>query len=67
MYFVSLGDRHGELVGFTMVPLCIRNFRLNQATSADAAWLGDVLTREGARLATRVRLEDDDTLTLVWR
>lgn len=54
------------LARLTMVPLQIRNFRLNPASPADAAWLRDILNREGEELGTRVYLEADNALTLAW-
>jgi poly-gamma-glutamate synthesis protein (capsule biosynthesis protein) len=49
-----------------MTPLRIRNFKLNRASREDAAWLRDVLNREGERLGTWVELHEDNTLTLGW-
>jgi poly-gamma-glutamate synthesis protein (capsule biosynthesis protein) len=49
-----------------MVPFQIRKFRLGRASRGDAAWLRDMLDREGARLGTRVMLGKDDTLRLAW-
>jgi poly-gamma-glutamate synthesis protein (capsule biosynthesis protein) len=50
-----------------MVPLQIRNFRLNRASRGDAAWLRDVVNREGGRFGTRARLGPDNELTLAWQ
>lgn len=66
MYFLTLHASDGALTRFTMVPLQIRNFRLHRASPADAAWLRDTLNREGKRFGTRVRLEEDNALTLAW-
>jgi poly-gamma-glutamate capsule biosynthesis protein CapA/YwtB (metallophosphatase superfamily) len=66
MYFLTLRASGAALTRLTMVPLQIRNFRLHRASPADAAWLRDTLTREGKRFGTRVRLEEDNALTLVW-
>jgi poly-gamma-glutamate synthesis protein (capsule biosynthesis protein) len=38
--------------------------RLNRASAADAAWLRDVMNREGERFATRFELGPDNALTL---
>jgi poly-gamma-glutamate synthesis protein (capsule biosynthesis protein) len=49
-----------------MIPMQIRNFRLNRASEADARWLAAVLTREGRKLGTQVELNEDHELTLQW-
>ena len=66
MFFLTMQASHGTLTRLTMVPLQIRNFRLNRASPADAAWLRDTLNREGGKFGTRVRLEADNALTLAW-
>ncbi len=66
MYLPSLAPSTGRLVDFEMRPLRIRNFRLQRAPPEDAAWLRDVLTREGERLGTRVELDETGTLRLRW-
>ena len=66
MYFLTMQASRGMLARLTMVPLQIRNFRLNRASPADAAWLRDTLNREGKKFGTRVHLETDNALTLVW-
>jgi poly-gamma-glutamate synthesis protein (capsule biosynthesis protein) len=66
MYFASLDPATGRLVRLKMTPLQIRNFRLNQASQADTLWLQAVLNREGARFGTRVKLDQDNQLTLEW-
>jgi poly-gamma-glutamate synthesis protein (capsule biosynthesis protein) len=66
MYFVSMDQETGKLVRLRMIPLQIRNFRLNRASEADARWLGAVLNREGRKLGTRVVLNEDRSLTLQW-
>jgi poly-gamma-glutamate capsule biosynthesis protein CapA/YwtB (metallophosphatase superfamily) len=49
-----------------MTPLQIRRFRLNRVSPADGEWLSEVLSREGEKFGTRVRLEPDQTLSLRW-
>jgi poly-gamma-glutamate capsule biosynthesis protein CapA/YwtB (metallophosphatase superfamily) len=66
MYFLTMRASPGALAGLAMVPLQIRNFRLNHTSTADAAWLRDTLNREGRELGTRVHLEADNALTLAW-
>ena len=67
MYFPTIAPSSGRLVRFRMTPLQIRNFKLNRASRKDAAWLRDVLNREGDGRGTRVELDEDNALTLRWR
>ncbi len=66
MYFPTIAAASRKLVHLRMTPLRIRNFKLNRASREDAAWLRDVLNREGERLGTWVELHEDNTLTLGW-
>lgn len=66
MYLPAIQASDGTLARLTMVPFQIRNFRLHRASLADAAWLRDTLTREGERFGTRVQLEPDNALSLIW-
>lgn len=66
MYFLSLAPSTGVLVGCEMMPLQIRNFRLNRSSRDDARWLRDVLNRESESLGTSVELVDDNALVLRW-
>jgi poly-gamma-glutamate synthesis protein (capsule biosynthesis protein) len=66
MYFADIDVGRGTLVELSMVPLKIRNFRLNRAIPADAAWLGQTLTREGERFKTRVIPDNGRALKLAW-
>jgi len=64
MYFPTLRASDGALTALAMAPLQIRNFRLNRASAADAAWLCDSLNKEGKRFGTRVQLSSDNVLSL---
>lgn len=66
MYFPQVNGETGELNALKMVPMEIKNFRLNKATEEDAQWMENVLDREGQKLGTSVRREDDNTLWLEW-
>jgi poly-gamma-glutamate synthesis protein (capsule biosynthesis protein) len=66
MYFVRMDPETGGLIHLKMIPMQIRNFRLNRAPEADARWLAAVLTREGRKLGTQVELNEDHELTLQW-
>ena len=46
MYFPTLEPRSGELVSLELVPLLIRNFRLQHPSAEDARWLVETLDRE---------------------
>ena len=67
MYFPTVRIDDGALVSLEMVPLQIRNMRLNRASRVDAEWLAHTLDREGKALNTRVRLGPDDVLRLGWQ
>jgi poly-gamma-glutamate capsule biosynthesis protein CapA/YwtB (metallophosphatase superfamily) len=66
MYLPSLSASSGALIGLRLVPFQIRNFRLRRASRDDAAWLRDVLDREGGRFGTRTTMSDDGTFALTW-
>jgi poly-gamma-glutamate capsule biosynthesis protein CapA/YwtB (metallophosphatase superfamily) len=55
MYLVTLDRGTGRLVRLEMVPLHVRNFRLNPPSAQDRAWLLAVLDRECRRFGQRVR------------
>ena len=66
MYFPTIRCDDGMLTGLEMVPLCIRNMRLNRADRADAQFLADILNRQGNTFGTRVLLGTDNVLKLEW-
>lgn len=67
MYLPRLAAGDGRLLALTLVPFQIRNFRLNRASPADAAWLQARLERESAPLGSLVSLAPDGTLSVVPR
>jgi poly-gamma-glutamate synthesis protein (capsule biosynthesis protein) len=67
MYFVRLDPSTGKLVQLRMVPMQIKQFRLNRASEADARWLKEVLNREGKKFGTRVRVNEEGALSLLLR
>ena len=67
MYFPTIRIDNGTLVSLDMVPLQIRNLRLNRASCSDAGWLASTLDREGRPFGTRIRLGTDDVLKLEWQ
>jgi poly-gamma-glutamate synthesis protein (capsule biosynthesis protein) len=64
MYFVRINP--SKLAGLQMTPTQMKRFRVNRASRADALWIRDTLNREGKALGTRVKLNEDNTLTLQW-
>lgn len=66
MYFLTIDRTDGALLRLRMTPLVRRRFRLNRASTKDARWLADTLTREGGLLNTRVELAPDGTLEVRW-
>jgi poly-gamma-glutamate capsule biosynthesis protein CapA/YwtB (metallophosphatase superfamily) len=49
-----------------MTSVRIRHFKVNRASRSDAAWLRNVLNREGERFKTSVEFVREDSLTLKW-
>lgn len=66
MYFVTLDRSTGELIGLTIAPFQIKRFRLRHAEAHDAAWLKDMLNREGKRTGTQVVSGPENHLLLQW-
>jgi poly-gamma-glutamate capsule biosynthesis protein CapA/YwtB (metallophosphatase superfamily) len=65
MYFVSLDPSTGKLVQLQMTPTQIKHFKVNRASRDDALWLAHTLNREGRKFGVRVKLNEDNTLTLL--
>jgi hypothetical protein len=53
-------------MALSMRPFRMQNFRLNCASTAEAAWLQAMLDRESARFGTHVAGKSDGTLSAVW-
>jgi poly-gamma-glutamate synthesis protein (capsule biosynthesis protein) len=66
MYFVTCDPSTGELERLRMTPLQIKRFTLREASTKDARWLRAVLDREGRRFGTRVQMNQENRLTLLW-
>jgi len=66
MYFVSADPLTGKLAQLIMTPMQIKRFRENRVSRTDALWLRDTLNREGKKFGTRVELNKDNSLTLIW-
>ncbi len=66
MYFPCVDPATGALTDFRLVPMRIRNFRLNRVSRADAVWLRDMLNREGRPLGAGVELDEENRMILKW-
>ena len=66
MYFPTIDMRSGELTALEMVPLLIRNFRLQHPSASDSQWLRDIVDRECRRFGAHV-VERDGRVALDWR
>lgn len=65
MFFVTMDLITGNCTGFKLVPLQIKNFRLNKTSQKDTNWIIDTLNREGKSLRTKVIIENN-SLFLTW-
>lgn len=66
MYFARIDPAAGKLVSVLLVPMQIRHFRVRRASRTDAAWLKEVLDREGRAGGTRTAVNGDAALALKW-
>jgi len=67
MYLAQVDPRQGRLVEARLVPLQVRQFRLNRASAADAKGLCDLLNRLGGPFGTQGQLGGDNSMTLRWQ
>jgi len=67
MYFPSMDPTNGNLMQFSLSPMQIQHFQLNQPSRADTLWLAEMLNREGELFSTGVKVEDDGQFTLQWQ
>ncbi len=66
MYFATLDRHRGTLLRLRMVPTRMQELQVKRAGRDEARWLAETLSREGAAFGTRVQLEEDGSLSLVW-
>jgi poly-gamma-glutamate synthesis protein (capsule biosynthesis protein) len=66
MFFAGMDPSTGKLGQLQMTPTQIKNFKVNPASRDDEIWLADTLNREGKRFGTKVNLDEDNRLTLLW-
>ncbi len=67
MYVVKIEPARSELAEVRLLPMQLKRFRLNRASRTDVQWLWERLNEQGEHLGTKVRLEDDGTMALMWR
>ena len=66
-YFVTIDPTPGGLLRLEMAPFETKRFQLHRTGRRDAEWLQDMLSREGRRIGTRVKLDTDGRLVVEWR
>jgi len=66
MYFPTIDPSNGRLISMRIVPMQIKNLRLNQTSYPDTEWLFNMLNREGRILGTSVSLIENRYFTLHW-
>jgi poly-gamma-glutamate synthesis protein (capsule biosynthesis protein) len=66
MYFITMDLQNGKLMELHLSPMQIRNLQLNRISPTDAAWLKEILSREGKALGTRVKIQKDHILSILW-
>ena len=66
MYLIELDSGCGELITGRLVPMRMRQFRLERASVADAEWLCNRLNEFGKPFKTGTRLDKDSSLMLEW-
>jgi poly-gamma-glutamate synthesis protein (capsule biosynthesis protein) len=67
MYFVELDPESGRLLSARLIPMQMRRFRLERASTTDARWLRDLLNKLGAPFGTCARVADQNSLALEWQ
>jgi poly-gamma-glutamate synthesis protein (capsule biosynthesis protein) len=64
MYFATVEPETGRLAALRLVPMQIRNLRVNRASAADAGWLARTLDRVSRPFGARVEASGEGTLTV---
>ncbi|MBW6534027.1 MAG: CapA family protein [Mariniphaga sp.] len=64
MYFLEIDINSGQLKSLKMVPMKMKNFRLNYPKIKDVRWLQKTLDRESQKLGARVQIRTDNFLWL---
>jgi poly-gamma-glutamate synthesis protein (capsule biosynthesis protein) len=66
IYLTTLDSADGRLLDLRLVPMQVKGFRLNRSLLGDTHWLCSLLNGLGAPFNVRVRLLDDNTMSLNW-
>ena len=66
MYFATVEPSTGKLIGLQMTPTQIKRFKVIRASNVDTLWLKDTINREGTAFGTKVKVTEDNRLTLKW-
>jgi poly-gamma-glutamate synthesis protein (capsule biosynthesis protein) len=66
MYFAQIDPGTGRLLSLDMTATQVRHFRVNYASSGDAAWIASILNREGKPYGTSVTVEEN-RMRLKWK
>ena len=64
MYFADIEPKTGNLAALEIIPLQIRNFRLNRPSTQDVEWMQQTLRRECLRFGTGIVLNPGGRLVL---
>jgi poly-gamma-glutamate capsule biosynthesis protein CapA/YwtB (metallophosphatase superfamily) len=67
MYFPAVEPLTGRLRALRMVPMRVRRMKLNRASSSEAEWLKESVSRASADFGCRVDQLGDGSLALRWR
>lgn len=65
MYFIDIDPGTGMLVELEMVPMQIKQFRLNRVQQTDAAWLQRALQDHSCKFNSRIECTPGQTLRIV--
>ena len=66
MYLATVEPSTGKLIELQMTPTQIRRFKVIRASNVDTLWLKDTINREGTAFGTKVKVTEDNRLTLQW-
>jgi poly-gamma-glutamate capsule biosynthesis protein CapA/YwtB (metallophosphatase superfamily) len=65
MYLIEVDSRTGQLISARLVPMQMRQFKLQRVSTEDAKWLCRLLNELGGTFGTSARLNEGDLL-LQW-
>ncbi|MGZ4510726.1 MAG: CapA family protein [Mycobacterium sp.] len=64
LYLTRIDPASGQLISLRMIPLRVRQMRLERATQCDAEWLRAIIEKTSSRFGIRVTLQRDDLLAI---